>query len=449
MVQWELRGFVERLHRRYNTRMIRMLEDLRTEWMEADDQDSMPGSSRPGAKAARYVNEELKGSGVFLYAAHPSQSDDADDYQYAGPRWYVTCSEAVMKHYRKRGVAPPPPGIAQDILWPLAEDRRRPWLTEVGWTLVPENSEPQVMHADICHDSSEGAREPGHGRYHHFAWKMDAGKMCSTNVVSGAFTEGTANWDHYAKWEIAQAPAIIFDSEMLHRGGRTLPGVGWTTTLTLQVCSGAGWERLKERVSSNLMWYTQPMGWEAGDAVDAYVEGTWRRAKVVCRDPVGSYTAVLEPCGQHVSGLSDVAVRYRRGDAAADHAQRFIEGSIVEANFDGEWYEAKVERFNDDNTYRVLWREDKSFTDGIPAQYVRAFESSDCASDASNASESTTCSDGQRDGSGKRLMEGTKEPAKPGSECQDLVYMPTKKRAVGLPSALPGLPQDALQHASD
>eukprot|EP00928_Gymnodinium_smaydae_P088827 TRINITY_DN72876_c0_g1_i1.p1 TRINITY_DN72876_c0_g1~~TRINITY_DN72876_c0_g1_i1.p1 ORF type:complete len:807 (-),score=161.93 TRINITY_DN72876_c0_g1_i1:78-2498(-) len=378
---WDLSRFVERLHRRYSARILNLLEKWHDNWMEADDEGDAPGAARPGGLVARRVTESLKGAGVFVYAAHPSQADDAEDDEYSGPRWYVTCTEAVMNHYEAVGVAPPPPSQLQAILWPCEEDRQQPWLTEIGWTIVPENSDPQVMHADICYPDGPNPRRPGRGRYHHFVWKLDPVQNCTTNVVPGAFTEGIADWDHYDadKWTIAKAPALIFDSEMLHRGGRTLPGTGWTSTLTLQVCSGAGWLPLSERVGAGMMEYTQPMGWACGDAVDAFVDGTWRPGFVESRNKdSGSSLISFEGASPASGTVKDSNLRWRQApiNTCATKKTKLIPvGSAVEAQFEGEWYKARVARHNADGSYRVVWgRVDgsgRSFSDGIPAQHVR------------------------------------------------------------------------------
>ena len=190
MPDWELRRVVERLHSRYHRRIVRALEARRAQWLEGDP-DGQEGAHayRPGALVARHVNSRLRGTGLFVYAAHPSQADDAeDDWEYAGPRWYVTCMEAVLRRYKARGVAPPPPTELQEVLWPRAPDRTRPWLTEMGWTVVPEGSPPQVMHADICSKSGWYPRKQGIGRYQHFVWKLDPG------YASGGQWHATRTW---------------------------------------------------------------------------------------------------------------------------------------------------------------------------------------------------------------------------------------------------------------
>jgi len=300
-----------------------------------------------------------------------------------------------MKRYGGRGVAPPPPLELQDLIWPDMEDRQKPWLTEIGWTIVPENSDPQVMHADICSPGGDNARRPGRGRYHHFAWKTKPEDRCTTNIVPGGFSEGCATWDDYSKWSQVSGNAIIFDSEMLHRGARTKPGIGWSSTLTLQVCAGTGWVALNDRVGKNLMWYTQQIGWEDGAAVDAFIGGSWQPLMVQSRLQSGFYTVVAS--GGPVSGLKDNELRYRQpttGSFAADPTSEegFLVGTIVDALYDGKRLEAKVARRNGDGTYRVVWKADRSFSDALPVTSLRSLskkeESASTASPWSSASSS-------------------------------------------------------------
>lgn len=406
MPEWDIRSLVEKLHGRYHQRILSLLEQHRADWQKGDDEDSAPGASRPGGLVARLVSEQLKDSGVFVYAAHPSQAEDAEsEYDYTGPRWYVTCMEAAMKHYGLQGVAPPPPDCLQALLWPCKEDRRRPWLTELGWTVVPENSNPQVMHADICSSEAAHARKPGRGRYHHFVWKLDPKDVCTTNIVPGAFTEGCPEDEHYNKWTIARERALIFDSEMLHRGGQTRPGVGWSSTLTCQLCSGTGMPALRERVSTSLMWYTQPIGWQKGDAVDALLDGRWQPALVVSRSPSGSYKVIVKGEDSiRATILTDSDLRYRQ--ASQDGANIgshtcFQVGTRVDALFAGKWYAARISRCNADNSYRVIWLgAERSFTDGLLSDQLqmRAIKRSSSgvaagSKGAKRAKKATTCTD--------------------------------------------------------
>lgn len=390
MPEWELRYFVERLHKRHHSEIIELLEGWRKDWMKSDSWDSAPGSDRPGALVARRISEKFSHKGIFVYAAHPSQDDlEEDDYEYSGPRWYVTCTEAVKKHYGDVGVAPPPPAELQELLWPCAQDRMRPWLTELGWTIVPEGSKPQVIHADICYSDAPQPRQHGHGRYHHFGWKLNPSENCTTHVVPGGFTEGCADWDHYRQWTQVKAPAVIFDSEMLHRGAPTKRGIGWSSTLTIQVCSGSGWPALQKRVSEAMMWYTQPLGWAEGDCVDARVDGEWWPAEVQSRSSSGHYAVALESSDRVATGLTDDSVRYRsHAQKGAATAGVFCTGALVDALFDGKWHRATVTRRNGDGTYRVVWASPRSFTDGLPSTSLRllASDSSDAASTSTRSS---------------------------------------------------------------
>jgi len=371
MPEWEIARFIKRMHKRHNARLIKLLAEQHANWSKADDEGSGPGCFRPGGLAARLASQGVEGTGIFVYAAHPSQAqDEEDDENYSGPRWYVSCMEAAMWHYKPLGVAPLPPNSLRDILWPDREDQCRPWLTEAGWTIVPESSDPQVLHADIC-SYGEHSRTYNRGRYHHFCWKLQPSETCTTQVVSGAFTEGGTEWEHYERCSKAQGRALIFDSEMLHRGGPTAPGSGLSSTLTLQVCSGSGWPHLKETSNSDLMWYTQPLGWAVGDAVDAWVDDSWCPAFVVSRPKRGLYSIKLDGRQHTVQGVKDAELRQRQvhGHSAVKHA--FIVGSAIEALFEDAWYAAKVARLNLDGTYRVTWRQDRTFTDGLPASAVR------------------------------------------------------------------------------
>lgn len=381
MPEWELRRFLERIHRRYYDYVVALLEKERSVWHLADEHGDGPGASRPGGLASKRasLDSKLKKAGLYVYATHPSQADDEEGDEYSGPRWYVTCMEAVMKHFGERGVAPMPPSETRSMLWPHADDGVRPWVTEAGFTLVPESSHAQVLHADICSSDAQNPRNKRVGRYLHFVWKADGGTV-TTNVVPKGFTEGCATWDDYGKIVATRCPALVFDSEVLHRGAPTPAGIGWSTSLTVQVCSGRGWEPLNERVSWSLMQYTQPMGWEIGAAVEVLYQGSWQPGFVESRSESGVYAVSLEEHGGGADadatrvralGVRDTDIRHRQPKEGFVVDTAYSEGESVEACVDGVWHAARVDRLNGDGSCRVIWCSERSFTDGLHVSLLR------------------------------------------------------------------------------
>ncbi|CAE7283098.1 mkkA, partial [Symbiodinium pilosum] len=79
----------------------------------------------------------------------------------------------------------------EELLWPRTRDRQQPWITELGWTMVPAGSNEQTLHADILswEDEPLCPRKEGLGRFHHFLWKPSRQECCTTKVVHAAFTD--------------------------------------------------------------------------------------------------------------------------------------------------------------------------------------------------------------------------------------------------------------------
>jgi hypothetical protein len=73
------------LYKRYHKRILDIFQKHREDWLEPDEEGRKgPGSDRPGGLLARLATDDLRGTGVFIYAAHPSQSDDAEEkYDYS------------------------------------------------------------------------------------------------------------------------------------------------------------------------------------------------------------------------------------------------------------------------------------------------------------------------------------------------------------------------------
>ena len=95
-------------------------------------------------------------------------------------------------------------------------------------------------------------------RFPHVIWKRDFGMDITTQLAPSGFTYGDVCDKDYARLQAAHAPALIFDSEILHRGAATpMPaarapgrdaategahGVGWVSSCSVELCSAAGWD---------------------------------------------------------------------------------------------------------------------------------------------------------------------------------------------------------------
>ena len=103
------------------------------------------------------------------------------------------------------------------MLWPALKDREAPWITELGWTVVPPNSDPQQLHADIVaeEEPDDAPRSESAGRFQHVAWKPAVkGKRgcCSTQVVPGAFSNGASCGDDYNQLHDVASPCVVCDA---------------------------------------------------------------------------------------------------------------------------------------------------------------------------------------------------------------------------------------------
>ncbi|CAJ1336818.1 unnamed protein product [Effrenium voratum] len=286
---WEVFSMVEGYHRRLSAQVVSLLE-AKKPWKDEDQ--------RPGTAAAWEVSREMEG-GVYVSAVHPSVNDQCEE---TGPRFYVSIIEAAIR----RGPAPRLPPALEELVWPRLKDRREPWITELGWTLVPPGSDPQTLHVDILASEEEPPRpRRSVGRFHHLLWKCDGGP-CTTKVVCTGFTEGTVEDWHYEVQRQVRSPKLILDSEMLHCGASTPKR--WTSTLTVQLCSTSGWRALHcaGRASQDALWYVWPMEaqvkgtpemWAPGAKVEAlWEDGFWYAAKRGAWTPgLRSVSAVMTP----------------------------------------------------------------------------------------------------------------------------------------------------------
>jgi len=237
--QWPLVDFVEDCYHRFGQLVIGELEALQSQWMDG----SACGSSRPGANVAEQVSKpggKLAQLGIQVYASPPSELQ-VSPYEYSGPRFYVSLTKRALDVL---GEAPPLPRGFAALLWPHKDDfKGQHRARSLGWTLAPPNSGPQSLHAELW-------GEPGHlrkgdrTRFPQLLWNHNVDEACATELVPGAFTRGSCAARQFERLKSPEAPALVFDSEILHRGA-AVSGNQWVATLSIGLCSPGGWEAWK------------------------------------------------------------------------------------------------------------------------------------------------------------------------------------------------------------
>ena len=263
--EWRVCEFCNWMHDRWLAVVLEVLESLGDTW------DESSGGGRPGEATAAAANDILskKGVPVWLSTTHPSVCSEYP-FDIDGPRWYCSIISAALHTAGgccdTDGHAPRPPFEIQQLLWPEATEGARPWITELGWTLVPSDSDAQMLHADIV---SVGRvrhlrNQLVHGRYHHITWKAPSSqsRLSTTEFAAGFFTNGARRERSYEELTSKPSPCLVLDSEVLHRGARTPgpPGT-WSSTCTVQLCSTSGWRDLFEgsRCTPELAKYVIPI----------------------------------------------------------------------------------------------------------------------------------------------------------------------------------------------
>ena len=349
---WCVVEFCNAQHAEWCDRIVGLLEEVRDRWGESD------ASGRVGTVAAELVSRRLlaeHGCGIWITATHPSV--DAATWEVSGPRFYASIIDSARGRSRaragappavrngicdRRGKAPRPPRSLARLLWPMRSDGEAPWITELGWTIVPPHSPPQDVHADIVATVAEREafpRAPGRGRFHHMAWKrataapQQSSCVCTTRIVAGAFpADGTPLDAHYAALApVAKARAVIIDSEMLHGGAATHSGE-WSSTCTVQLCSTSGWPALHSggRADPDLLTYTIPIttatastGKTSEEEEEVAVAPAAKRRRVADAGPGTMATTKLNPLERAAIDAAMAAARaaagatWWRGEGAA------------------------------------------------------------------------------------------------------------------------------------
>mmetsp|Transcript_128249 Transcript_128249/g.256134 ORF Transcript_128249/g.256134 Transcript_128249/m.256134 type:complete len:535 (-) Transcript_128249:15-1619(-) len=270
---WAVFDFVESYHAVYNEPIIAALESLRVVWKPCEC-----SKARFGAFAAEKLSRLLKQYGVAVFTPPPSVSS-FPAYHETGPRFYVSITQAALKHF---GTAPQPPLAISKVLLGHPEDQKGGLrIRGLGWALAPPGSDPQDLHSDIWGDRMHHRLD--RVRYPHFLWKPDRNVKCTTQIVPGVFPEGNVRAFHYDKIQQVSATALLVDGEVLHRGGATSPTPHnthnapcslanlWPSTLSVELCTPTGWKvwmagvggGAPKKVQHLPMWHMLRVHWEA------------------------------------------------------------------------------------------------------------------------------------------------------------------------------------------
>eukprot|EP00937_MAST-01D_sp_MAST-1D-sp2_P001332 g1332.t1 len=271
---WEVVRFVEAWHAAADGVVVAALgRALRSHNQNHNHKHKHKHKHKHGHAAAAAATAALRASGlpIAVYCPPPSQSSDArTGYAITGPRFYVSVTDAAFEHFEAAGAPPLPAGLRR-VLWPgpdpggarggtggrgCTAGPERARIRGLGWALAPPCSDPQQVHADIWGGEPAAAagpvaaarHRPSACRFPHIMWKRGAGEtgaQCTTEIVgagAGGFARGAVRDEHYGALECARAPALIFNSELLHRGGATAAGDRWVSSCSVELCSAAGWD---------------------------------------------------------------------------------------------------------------------------------------------------------------------------------------------------------------
>jgi len=348
--QWTVFDKVEDYFNRHEARITELLQRYHHMALEGAPEKPIHGGDRAGARVAAEVSQIVAADGLMVTATHPAVDDD--DWSVSGPRYYVSLMPAVVEQLAGTPMERPPECLSQ-LLWPDVNEAATPHVTEMGWTVVPPNSPPQQVHADIVSSENDPpfARPEGEGRFHHIAWKADHVKSCTTEVMCGAFTEGCAVPEHYNAITQVKGAAVVIDSEVLHRGAQSKDV--WSATCTVQLCSSNGWHALIcGRVSEDLLDLTVPiaplspaahsleskkrsrgMEWKSGALVDVLSDGEWKPGVLERFYVDGTYQVLLvdetnkNKYGSMCKGVTASRIRLR-GAGGACAVDSHAEGAI-------------------------------------------------------------------------------------------------------------------------
>jgi len=227
--RWSVINFVEQAHAQHHEQVLAELETLRPMWDSALNPLCW---WEDGHEACKRICERLEPIGIRVWDSNLPSIAPLPPYVASGHRFYVSVDKAFARQLGGTVEADPLPAHLRERLWP---GEKGGYIRNMGWVLAPPGSPAQNLHQDW---SQEGLA--------HIIWKRSPGRV-TTEIVDGRF--GSARSEDYERIARADGAAILFLSNVLHRGAAVL-GTGWGCSLSVELCSEAGqrrWEATESR----------------------------------------------------------------------------------------------------------------------------------------------------------------------------------------------------------
>lgn len=213
---WKIIEFVEKCYNIYNKYIVEKLEELRYIW----DSNLNNNWVRDVIHISKYIDKD----GLRVWVSNlPSVSQHNE---LTGPRFYVSVDNIWKETISN--IIPPIPEIFN---WLIDNKGKCGFLQNMGWTLVPPNSNVQILHQDRAIDGC-----------YHILWK-DKTECITTELVPYCFDIRECN---HSKIIQDRGQCILFKSALIHRGSNTLRNNAWSSTFSIEFRTTKGQKRWDE-----------------------------------------------------------------------------------------------------------------------------------------------------------------------------------------------------------
>lgn len=222
--KWSVVKFIESCHMKYNSYIVNKLKNFNwTSYNKTKYKTNLED-----------INIDIPGLQIWV-SNLPSISPNYP-YHYSGTRFYISVSEIYKKYIGN---------IIKNIpekLKTFLNISNGGFIQNMGWVLIPPKSDYQILHQDYTIN----------GMYH-ILWKPD-NRFINTQIIPSCFDINKAK---YTNIKQTKAQAILFKSNLVHRGKDTLDTSQWVSTLSIEFRTTIGqleWKNTYPDLYNSKIW---------------------------------------------------------------------------------------------------------------------------------------------------------------------------------------------------
>ena len=234
--KWDIIDFIEQCYDKYNSYVIEKLEKLEHLWNSNINNNWL----KDCYKLSKYINTK---NGLRLFISNLPSVSPISPYKYTNPRFYISVDN-IYKNEISKTIEP----LTKELRKILNMKNSNGYIKNMGWTLVPPNSDYQVLHQDWTTNG-----------IYHILWKKDHMSINTQLIPSLMRTPNNNDYKHIRE---KNGYCILFQGKLVHRGNDTIGNKNWVSSFSIELTTNSGekeWKNENEHLINDKDWVSTPI----------------------------------------------------------------------------------------------------------------------------------------------------------------------------------------------